>query len=244
MVTTKAKTVKTTKVAKAAKTPKVKKETTGTMAIQMYDIAGKATESVSVSETVFGQEENKALISQYIRVYTINQRQGTVSAKTRAEVNGTTKKVWRQKGTGRARHSSDKAALFVGGGVTFGPKPRIFSKDMNKKQKKLALFIALSMKLKNKDIVGLDGASLTMKPKTKDVSQFLKKTEIEGNKILFVLPEMKKEGLVLSARNIKNIDMVQASTVNPYEILNHGKVVFVGDAVQKLEAHFLNTNEN
>ncbi len=235
------KKAKTTKVAKA---PKVKKETTTDLAIQMYDITGKETESVSVSDTMFGQKENKALISQYIRVYTINQRQGTVSAKTRAEVAGTTKKVWRQKGTGRARHSSDKAALFVGGGVTFGPKPRIFSKDMNKKQKKLALFIALSMKLKNKDIVGLDGASLTMKPKTKDISQFLKKTEIQGKKVLFVLPEIKKEGLVLSARNIKNIDMIQASTVNPYEVLNHGKVVFVGDAVRKLEDHFLNNHEN
>lgn len=233
------KKVKTTKVAKA---PKVKKETAGDLSIQMYDLAGKATESVAVSEDMFGQKENKALISQYVRVYTINQRQGTVSAKTRAEVVGTTKKVWKQKGTGRARYSSKKANLFVGGGVTFGPKPRIFSKDMNKKQKKLALFIALSMKLKNKDILGLETAALTMKPKTKEISQFIKKTELEGKKILFVLPEMKKEGLVLSARNIKNIDMVQATTVNPYEILNHGKVVFVGDAVKKLENHFLATN--
>lgn len=225
-----------------AKTTKAKKETTANMEIQMYDLTGKQTETVSVSEAIFGQKENKALISQYVRVYTINQRQGTVSAKSRSEVNGTTKKVWRQKGTGRARHGSDKANLFVGGGVTFGPKPRTFSKDLNKKQKKLALFIALSMKLKNKDIVGLDGASLTMKPKTKEVATFVKKTEMDGKKILFVLPEMKKEGFVLSARNIENIDMVQATTINPYEVLNHGKVVFVGDAIKKLEDHFLTRN--
>lgn len=234
---TEAKTPKTTKA-------KTTKETSAKMSIQMYDLAGKPTESVAVSEMMFGQKENKALISQYVRVYTINQRQGTVSAKTRAEVNGTTKKVWRQKGTGRARHGSDKAALFVGGGVTFGPRPRTFSKDLNKKQKKLALFIALSMKMKNKDILGLDAAALTMKPKTKEVSQFVKKTEIEGKKTLFVLPEMKKEGLVLSARNMKNVDMVPAATINPYEVLNHSKVVLVGDAVKALETHFLGNNEN
>jgi large subunit ribosomal protein L4 len=233
---------KKVKPEKKATTSKAKSE--AAMSIQMYDLAGKPTTSVSVSEMMFGQKENKALISQYIRVYTINQRQGTVSAKTRSEVNGTTKKVWRQKGTGRARHGSDKAALFVGGGVTFGPRPRTFSKDMNKKQKKLALFIALSMKMKNKDILGLDAAALTMKPKTKEVSQFVKKTEIDGKKTLFILPEMKKEGLVLSTRNMKNIDMVPATTINPYEVLNHSKVVFVGDAVKALETHFLGNNEN
>ncbi len=231
-------------MAETAKKTQKETKAASKMSIQMYDLAGKATNSVAVSEEIFGQKDNKALISQYVRVYTINQRQGTVSAKTRSEVAGSTKKIWRQKGTGRARHSSGKESLFVGGGVTFGPKPRTFSKDLNKKQKKLALFIALSLKMKNKDIVGLEASALTMKPKTKEVSQFIQKAELGEKKILFVLPEMKKEGLVLSSRNMKNIDMIPATTINPFEVLNHSKVVFVGDAVQKLEEHFLANHEN
>ena len=240
MVTKAKTTTPKTKTKVKAKAP----QTEAAMEIQMYDLTGKPTEMVPVSKEIFGHTKNNALIAQYVRVYTQNQRQGTVSAKTRSEVVGTTKKVYRQKGTGQARHGSKKAALFVGGGVTFGPKPRTFSKDLNKKQRKLALFISLSMKLKDDGIIALSGDSLAMKAKTKDIATFVKNIKLTGKKVLFVLPEMKKEGFVLSARNIQKVDMTDAKIINPYEIMNHRKIVFVGDALKTLETHFLTNHES
>ena len=112
-------------------------------------------------------------MNQYVHIYLTNQRQGTVSTKTRSEVRGSTRKIYRQKGTGRARHGAKKAPIFVGGGITFGPKPRIFALSMNKKQKKLALVSALSYALKEKKISGAQERP-SMEPKTKIHARFLK----------------------------------------------------------------------
>ncbi len=213
------------------------------LSIKMYGIDGKEKETIPVSKAVFGQKENKALIAQYVRVYLQNQRMGTASAKTRGEVTGSTKKIYRQKGTGGARHGSRKAALFVGGGVTFGPLPRDYSRDMNKKQKKQALFISLSMKLKENAVMALDGATLEMQPKTKEVSSFLKTLKIDNKKVLVVLPAVTKNGFMLSTRNIPNVEIMQSSTVNPYAVLHHNRIVFVGDALKSLENHFLAKHE-
>lgn len=214
------------------------------LSIKMFGIDGKEQEPVTVSEAIFGQKENKALISQYIRVYLQNQRMGTASAKKRGEVIGSTRKIYKQKGTGGARHGSRKASLFRGGGVTFGPLPRDYSLDMNKKQKKQALFISLSMKMKEHAIMALDGATIAMKPKTKEVSAFLKSLKIDTKKVLVVLPEVAKNGLLLSARNIPNVEIMQSSTVNPYAVLNNKTIVFVGDALKTLEKHFLAEHES
>ena len=226
---------KTTKASKAA-TKKVSLEVT------VYDLKGKSTGTVQLPEEIFGKKENKALIAQYMRVYLTNQRQGTVATKTRSEVVGTTKKIYRQKGTGGARHGSRKAPIFVGGGVTFGPQPREFSLSMNKKQKKQALFVALSVKAKEQSVKILEDVS-DMKPKTKDVSDFMKAIQVNGKKVMFVLPKVEKKGFVLSVRNIANVQIAQADTINPYTVLNTRELIFVGDAMKKLEEHFTHTNE-
>ncbi len=227
---------KTTKTSKAA-APKSKLEA------QVLDLKGKVTGTIALNEKIFGQKNNPTLIAQYIRVYLQNQRQGTVATKTRSEVVGTTKKIYRQKGTGGARHGSRKAPIFVGGGVTFGPQPRTFSLSMNKKQKKQALFIALSSKAKENAIKILDDNIAEMKPKTKIIADFLKVADIDERKVLFVLPKVSREGFVLSARNISNSSLIQADTLNPYAVLNTRQLVFVGDALQKLEEHFITSNE-
>jgi large subunit ribosomal protein L4 len=240
MAEAKAKAVKPKKEAKQSK-PKVAKSD---LSIAVYDMSGKEKEAVAVSADLFGQEENKALVAQYVRVYTQNQRQGTANAKTRGEVVGTTKKVYKQKGTGRARHGSKKANLFTGGGVTFGPRPRDYSLSMSKKQKRIALCVSLSMKMQKKGVFGLSEEAMTIKPKTKQVVDFIAALKLQKKKVLFVLPKVEKSGFVLSTRNIQNIDIIQADTINPYEVLNHSSVIFVGKALESLEKHFGKTNES
>ena len=226
---------KTQKAPKALKSNKLE--------AQVYDLNGKSSGTVALNEEIFGRKSNPALIAQYIRVYLTNQRQGTVATKTRSEVVGTTKKIYRQKGTGGARHGSRKAPIFVGGGVTFGPQPREFSLSMNKKQKRQALFIALSTKVQEQAVKILDEDIASIKPKTKTIADFMKTLSIEGRKVMFVLPQIARNGFVLSARNLPNVEIAQADTINPYAILNTNELVFVGGALKKLEEHFVKTNE-
>ncbi len=228
-------------VKKTAKTPKIEKK--AILEAQSFDIKGKVSGTVSLREEIFGKNENKALIAQYMRVYLTNQRQGTVATKTRSEVVGSTKKIYRQKGTGGARHGSRKAPIFVGGGVTFGPQPREFSLSMNKKQKKQALFVALSTKAKENAVKVLTEEIVDMKPKTKMIADFINAVKIEGKKILFVLPKVTRSSFVLSARNIPEVEIVQADTINPYIVLHTKELIFVGDAMKKLEEHFISTHE-
>ncbi len=192
---------------------------------------------MTVSGTIFGQKENNPLIAQYMRVYLQNQRQGTVSTKSRGEVAGTTMKMYRQKGTGRARHGSGKEPIFVGGGVAFGPKPREFSKNLNKKQKKQALYISLSMKAKQKSVMALVKESLSIKPKTKKVADLLKTLKLEGKKVLFIVPKLEKDGFVLSTRNIASATLSGATNLNPYMVFDNEAIIFVGDALTTLENH-------
>jgi len=213
----------TTKKTKAASKP-AKNE------VGIYSLSGKQTGTEKLQKEMFEHADNPALIAQYVRVYLHNQRQGTASAQTRSEVTGTTQKVYRQKGTGRARHGAAKANLFRGGGVTFGPKPRTFSLSLNKKQKKQALFIALSQKAHSKNIRVLDTTEIGKEPKTKKIVAFLKATDLNDKKVLFVLSKVEKNPFVLSTQNIQKVDVIQASTINPYEVLNHSELIFVDDA--------------
>ena len=215
----------------------VKTKNTKTIEIPVYDLTGKSNSMMKVSDTIFGQKENAALIAQYMRVYLQNQRQGTVSTKTRGEVAGTTHKMYKQKGTGRARHGSGKEPIFVGGGIAFGPRPREFSKTLNKKQKKQALYISLSTKAKQKAVMAIVEEALSIKPKTKQIADLLKSLKLEGKKILFVLPKLMKEGFVLSARNIANTTLIGATTLNPHTVFDNEIIFFVGDALQTLEKH-------
>jgi len=212
--------------------------------VSVYSMSGKQTGTEKLQKEIFEHEDNPELIAQYVRVYLHNQRQGTVSAQTRSEVTGTTQKVYRQKGTGRARHGAAKANLFRGGGVTFGPKPREFSMSLNKKQKLKALFVSLSQKAKSKNIRVLDTAEVGKEPKTKMIAEFLKTTELDDKKVLFVLSKVEKSPFVLSTQNIGKVDIIQASTINPYQVLNHSELIFVDDSLKTLDAHFRKQHEN
>ncbi len=224
---------------------KAKKEVKKTAKLEapVFSIDGKNAGTEVLPAEIFGQEQNPQLIAQYVRVYLANQRQGNASAQTRAEVTGTTQKVYRQKGTGRARHGAAKANLFRGGGVTFGPLVRDFSLSMNKKQKKQALFISLSQKAKDSNVKVLDTKTFSDEPKTKTVSNAMKAMKMQG-KILVVMPKVEKNSFILSTRNIQNIDIVQATTINAYEVMNHNEIIFVNDAVQVLTDHFLKNENN
>lgn len=208
-----------------------------------YSIVGEEVGMTVLPEEIFACVPNMALIAQYVRVYLTNQRQGTVSALTRSEVTGSTKKIWRQKGTGRARHGAAKANLFVGGGVTFGPKPKEYLKSLNKKQKKQALFSALSQKAAEGAIRILTTKGLGKDPQTKMVAAALAKIGASDT-VLFISTTVSKNPFVLSARNIQGIDIMQASTLNAYAVLNHNLLIFVDDALQSLVTHFTTTHEN
>ena len=230
---------------KVAKTPATtSKKTQSKLEFPVYDIAGKSTGTQAVSDDIFAAKDNPTLIAQYIRVYMINQRQGNAQAKTRAEIVGSTKKIYRQKGTGRARHGAAKAPIFVGGGVAGGPRSKTYSKSINKKQKKQALFISLTNKLKNGSILGLAKEAEKIEPETKRIADFLKNIKMSGKKVVFLVSKLEKNGFVLSIRNIPNVKVLQVTTVNPYEVMKNDVVVFVGDAIETLENHFLEKNEN
>ena len=229
---------------KKIKKTKAAKEKSAYDEVSVYDLHGKPIKTEKLQKEVFQHKDNPALIAQYVRVYLNNQRQGTSSTKTRSEVSGTTKKMYKQKGTGRARHGAAKANLFRGGGVTFGPKPKEYSLNLNKKQKKQALFISLTQKARAKSIRVLDSSDMGKEPKTSIIAQFLTATKLSGKKVLFILSKLEKTSFVLSVRNIKSSDLIQSSTINPYEILNHDEIIFVDDSLQSFYSHFTKKNEN
>lgn len=233
-------------MAVAKKTPakkEVKPKTNTGLSIAVLDMKGKEVEKVSVNPKIFGVTASPKLLATYVRVYLANQREGNASAKTRGEVIGTTKKVYRQKGTGRARHGARKASLFRGGGVTFGPIPRDHSLKMNKKQKKQALFGALSLSLKEGRLLGLSDTSIKMEPKTKNFAQFVKGAGRAGQKMLVVLPKLEKNSLVLASRNVAGVEITDAPSLNAYRVLKAKNVLFVKSSIDALEKHFLK-NEN
>lgn len=209
------------------------------LSISIFDLSGKQVKSVDIPAEIFDVKVNHTLLTQYIRVYNANQRQGNASTKGRSEVNGSTKKIYRQKGTGRARHGSKKPQNFIGGGVAGGPKPKDYSLRMNKKQKKQALFTALTSKARKNSISGFATDITEMEPKTAKMSTLLKNIGIHNNKVLVVASEMKKNGLVLASRNIPNVDLIQARNINPYEVMTHDRIIFVEDALTILKDHFL-----
>lgn len=220
--------------------PKITKKSN--MEISVYGLNGKEVKKMSLPKDIFQTNINDQLVAQYVRVYMQNQRQGNAVAKTRSEVSGTTKKVYRQKGTGGARHGSKKAPIFVGGGVTFGPLSRDMSLTMSKKQKKVALFSSLTKKVKEGTLSAVENAVLDIKPKTKVVASFIKAVGFQGKKVLIVVPEMKENGFIQSVRNIPNVVVVQATKINPYMIMNNSQTIFVEKALDVVEKHFLNQN--
>ena len=200
--------------------------------VNVVDMKGKKTGTVDLNDAVFGIEPNETVMHQMVVSYLANQRQGTQSALTRAEVSGGGKKPWRQKGTGRARHGSTRAPQWTHGGVVFAPKPRSYSFSVNKKVKRLAMKSALSVKAADSEIIVVDAIALD-EFKTKVMVEMLSSIGADG-KALIVLPEVDKK-VIKSASNIQGVKTAQVNELNVYDILNAEKLVIVKDAVSKIE---------
>ncbi len=234
------KELKTKKVKSSQKTKEkevVKK--TSPLEISVFNLKGEEESKINLPKEIFTAKSNLKSIAQYIRIYLANQRQGTASTKTRGEVNGSTKKIYRQKGTGRARHGDIKAPIFVGGGVVGGPKPRDYRLSFPKKQKKQVLFSVLTYQLKAGNIFALTKDALQVNPKTKVISDFLKKMKIYSQKIIFVLPKMEKNPFVLASRNLPKISFSDPQSLNAFKLLNNEKIIFIESSLPILEEHFL-----
>ena len=200
--------------------------------VDVYDIKGKKVSDVELAENIFGIEPNEAIVHSVLVNYLANQRQGTQSTKTRAEVRGGGKKPWRQKGTGRARQGSIRAPQWIKGGIALGPKPRKYTYKVNKKEKRLAIKSVLSSKVIENQLVVID--ELPFKEiKTKQMVNALTKNKIEG-KTLIMLPE-KNEAVQKSARNIEGVKTTLVNTINVYDLLKYNKLVITLDTVKKLE---------
>ncbi len=200
--------------------------------VSIFDMTGKQTGSMELSDNVFGLTPNQTVLHSAVVNYLANQRQGTQSTLTRAEVSGGGKKPWRQKGTGHARQGSTRAPQWTHGGIALGPKPRSYNYVLPKKVRRLAMKSAFSAKVLAGEMLVLD--SLTMDEiKTKTVATMLTALNA-GKKVLIVLPEM-NDTVIRSARNIAGVKTAQVNTLNVYDILNCDTFIVVKDAVAKLE---------
>jgi len=200
--------------------------------IDVYNIEGKKVNDVELKEDIFGIIPNEELVHSVIVNYLANQRQGTQSTKTRAEVRGGGKKPWRQKGTGRARQGSIRAPHWVGGGIALGPKPRSYSYKLNKKERRLAIKSCLSLKVIENELTVVDKFEFN-EIKTKEVAKMLNNLKLEG-KTLILLPE-KNEIIQKSARNIKGVKTLSVNTINAYDLVNYKNLVVTLDTVKRLE---------
>ncbi len=200
--------------------------------VALYDITGSQIGDVELNDDIFGVEINTHVMYEAVKNYLANQRQGTQSAKTRADVRGGGRKPWRQKGTGRARQGSIRSPQWKGGGVVFAPKPRDYSYKLPKKIKRLALKSALSSKVQDQEIIVVDSLVLEQ-PKTKEMIKVLSNLKA-GKKTLVVIPE-RDEAVILAARNIPGVKTAYVNTINVYDILNCDSFLITKDAVNKVE---------
>ena len=200
--------------------------------IEVLDMTGKKVGDVELSESVFGIEPNTVVMHQMVVNYLANNRQGTQSALTRAEVRGGGRKPWKQKGTGHARQGSTRAPQWTHGGVVFAPKPRSYRFTVNKKVKRLAMKSAFSSKLKDSQLVVVDNVAVDSFS-TKTIAAMLKAIGAE-KKALIVLDSVDTK-VVNSARNIPGVKTAQVNTLNVYDIMNADKLVIVKGAISKIE---------
>ncbi len=200
--------------------------------VTVLDMAGKEVSKMDLSDAVFGIEPNKAVMHDMVKNYLANQRQGTQSALTRAEVSGGGRKPWRQKGTGHARQGSTRAPQWTHGGIVFAPKPRSYKYTLNKKVRRLAMKSALSSKVLDNEMIVLD--KITLKEyKTKTIAAMLKAVGSE-KKALIVLPQ-KDEKVIASAANIPGVKTAMVNNLNVYDILNADKFIVLKDAIAQIE---------
>lgn len=200
--------------------------------VSVFDMTGKKVSDLELSEGIFGIEPNVSAMHLCVVSYLANQRQGTQSTLTRAEVSGGGKKPWKQKGSGRARQGSTRAPQWTHGGIAHGPKPRDYGISINKKVRRLAMKSALSSKVEAEELVVLENLTLE-EIKTKEIAKVLSTLET-GKKTLIVLPE-KDDVVYRSARNIAGVKTTLVTTLNVYDILNCDTLIVLKDAVTKIE---------
>ena len=199
--------------------------------VSVYNIEGKEVGTIDLSDAVFGVEVNEHLVHMAVVSQLANKRQGTQKAKTRSEVSGGGRKPWRQKGTGHARQGSIRAPQWTGGGVVFAPVPRDYEVKMNKKERRAALKSALTSKVQENKLVVVDSLALA-EAKTKEMQKVL--TNLKADKALVVTADDDQK-VVLSARNIADVQTATVNTINVYDVMKHNTVVVTKDAVASIE---------
>lgn len=214
--------------------------------IKVYNTSGKSVGQLQLAKEIFAVKINEPLMAQAVRVYLSNQRKARAKTKTRGEIQGSTRKIYRQKGTGRARHGDKYAPIFVGGGRAHGPTGQEnYQLKMPKKMRRQALFSALTSKLKNKEIIVVDGLA-KIKPKTKEMIKIIKNLKLQIKsanrrtklKASIVLPGS-LENVMRAGRNIPGLDLLQASQLNTYQVLNAGQLVLMKESVERIKEVYL-----
>lgn len=199
--------------------------------VEVKNIEGETVSEIELAEEIFNVRVKKSVMHEVVRMQLANRRSGTAKVKHRSDVRGSTRKLFRQKGTGRARRGDIKSPLLRGGGVVFGPEPRDYSYRVPKKVRRLALKMALSSKYQDNEIIVLDGFALDQ-VKTKAVASVLKRLSLE--KPLIVIHE-KDERLELSSRNIPGVKVLRVEGLNVYDVLKHKNLVLLAPAIKGIE---------
>ena len=200
--------------------------------VDVLDMKGKKVSDIELADSVFGIEPNEAIVHSVLVNYLANQRQGTQSTKTRAEVSGGGRKPWRQKGTGRARQGSIRAPQWIKGGIALGPKPRSYKYTVNKKERRLAIKSVLSSKVLEKELTVVD--KLEVKEiKTKTMVKALGDLKVSG-KTLIILPQSNKN-VLMSSRNIEGVKTILVNNINVFDLLKYTNLILPVDTVKKLE---------
>lgn len=205
------------------------------MELKVYNMKKEEVGKLELNDMVFGADYNQPLIHQVIVALHNNARQGTKSTLTRSEINASKKKIYRQKGTGNARHDEKSAPQFTGGGVVFAPKPRDFSQKINKKMRDIAFASAIGEKIRQNEVVVLD--SVDFANKTKTANEFLKTFGL--NKRTIIVTAGKDQGVVRATNNLEKVSCVDADLLNVAEIVENTFVVFTADAMKKLEEAYV-----
>ena len=199
--------------------------------VSVYNMEGNVVGTMELNDAVFGAEVKENLVHQAVVQQLANKRQGTQKAKTRSEVSGGGRKPWRQKGTGHARQGSTRAPQWTGGGIVFAPVPRDYSFKMNKKEKRAALKSALTSKVQEEKLIVLDELKFG-EIKTKNMQNVLNNLKVE--KALVVLSD-NDQNVVMSAKNMPNVQTASAGTINVYDVLKYTTLILTKDAVASIE---------
>ncbi|MBO7345516.1 MAG: 50S ribosomal protein L4 [Clostridia bacterium] len=200
--------------------------------VKLYDMKAKEVGTLELAEALFNVEYNESVIHQAVVTRLANERQGTKSTLTRSEVRGGGAKPWRQKGTGRARQGSIRSPQWIKGGVVFAPKSRDFSKKMNIKAKTVALFSALSQKIRDNEVIFVDDIKIEQ-AKTKEMVAFLKAFNLE--KTVLLVMDNSDEAVLRASANLSAITTIAASQINTYDVVRNAKIVMSKQAVQQIE---------